>query len=257
MIFTPLASSSAGNAYIADDGKSRILIECGIPIRKLQQLCGFELSAFAGCLVSHEHMDHAKSAAALHQRGIPLYMSTGTAYALGLASVERVENMEQFTVGSFDIVAFNTFHDAHEPLGFLLRSREDGERLVFATDTVNFQYKIPRVDIIALEANYSEDILAGCQKMPDRVKERIRRTHMEIGTLCDYLRRQDLSKCREIHLLHLSAASSNEADFVRSVMRQIPQHIHVFACAKCVENQSKKISQKKSVEIRVESVMKS
>lgn len=37
MKFQALASSSHGNAYIVDDGATRILIECGISFKRLQQ----------------------------------------------------------------------------------------------------------------------------------------------------------------------------------------------------------------------------
>ena len=51
--------------------------------------------------------------------------------------MEPLEDREVVTLGSFDILPFPTFHDAAEPMGFLIRSRTDGDKLVFATDTVN------------------------------------------------------------------------------------------------------------------------
>ena len=43
MRFEALASSSAGNAYIVEDGETRILLECGISHKKLLKLSGFAL----------------------------------------------------------------------------------------------------------------------------------------------------------------------------------------------------------------------
>ena len=57
--FIPLASSSHGNAYLLDDGKTCLLIECGVSYKKLQRLTGFGVSGIIGCLISHEHHDHA------------------------------------------------------------------------------------------------------------------------------------------------------------------------------------------------------
>ena len=127
MIFTALASSSAGNAYIVSDKETRILLECGISHKKLKQLSGFALSQFAGVLVSHEHKDHAKAVPELVKDGMRMYMSEGTADALETGGVEVVSSMEQFNIGSLDILPFATFHDAAEPLGFLLKSRIDGD----------------------------------------------------------------------------------------------------------------------------------
>ena len=232
MKFQALASSSAGNAYVVSDEDTRILLECGVSHTKLQKLSGFSLSEFQACLVSHEHKDHAKAVADLISRGMAVYMSPGTADALETDGVELIEHMEQFTVGSLDIVPFTTFHDAAEPLGFLIKSRVDGDVLAFATDTVNLRYQFPGLNILAIEANYDKAILERCEKMPEKVRYRITNSHMEIDTLCDYLRSLDLSQCREIHLLHLSDATSHEGHFINKVARAVPKGIEITACKK-------------------------
>ena len=208
------------------------MVECGISHKKLQKLSGFRLSEFQACLVSHEHKDHAKSVADLISRGMAVYMSPGTAEALETDGVELIENLEQFNVGSLDIVPFTTFHDAREPLGFLIKSRLDGDVLAFATDTVNLRYKFPGLNILAIEANYDKAILDRCEKMPEKVRYRITNSHMEIDTLCDYLRSLDLSQCREIYLLHLSDATSHEGHFINKVARAVPKGIEITTCRK-------------------------
>ena len=232
MIFKSLASSSHGNAYTVDDGETRILIECGISYKNLQKLSGFSLSEFKACLVSHEHNDHAKSVQDLIERGMDVYMSFGTAEALEVEHAQIIEAMEQFRVGSLDIVPFSVFHDAKEPLGFLIKSREDGDILAFATDTVNLRYKFPGLNILAIEANFDRTVLERSEKLPEKTKDRITKTHMEIDVLCDYLRSLDLSECREIHLLHLSDAMSREREFILKVKDAVPKGIAVTACEK-------------------------
>lgn len=232
MKFEALASSSAGNAYIVSDRDTRILLECGVSHKKLQKLSGFSLSEFKACLISHEHKDHAKSVDELISRGMDVYMSQGTAEALGTDVATLIEDMEQFNIGSLDIVPFATFHDAKEPLGFLIKSRVDGDVLAFATDTVNLRYRFPGLNILAIEANYDKVILARCEKLPEKVRHRIENAHMEIDTLCDYLRSLDLSVCREIHLLHLSDATSHEEKFIDKVKKTVPNNIKVTACKK-------------------------
>ena len=232
MRFEALASSSSGNAYIVSDKDTRILLECGVSHKKLQKLSGFSLSEFQACIVSHEHKDHAKSVAELISRGMPVYMSQGTAEALDTDAVNLIVHMEQFNIGSFDIIPFAVFHDAKEPLGFLIKSRVDGDVLAFATDTVNLRYKFPGLNILAIEANYDKNILERCEKMPEKVRYRITNSHMEIDVLCDYLRSLDLSQCRQIHLLHLSDATSHEGHFINKVARAVPTGIEITACRK-------------------------
>lgn len=231
MIFTPLASSSKGNAYILEDGETKLLIECGIPYRRLKKLMGFEVSSLSGCLLSHEHKDHAKCHMELVKDGIPVYTSLGTAEALECELLEVLEEDAEFTVGTFRIRTFETFHDAQEPIGFLIQSTVDGERMIFATDTVNLAYKFPPLDIIALEANYDEHILARNTRIPEKIVERIRNTHMEIQRTCAYLAKFDRSRLRTVYLCHLSDASADAGGFHRTVQRVLPG-VAVVVCEK-------------------------
>lgn len=237
MRFQSLASSSTGNAYIVDDGCTSILIECGLTHKKLQQLCGFKLTALDGCLVSHEHKDHSQCVEKIIASGVPVYLTQGTAAALDIPEnlldlATEMESGKQFAIGSIDILPFSTFHDAQEPLGFVMQSRADGDIFAFATDTVNLPYNFPGVNLLAVEANFQQDILDRCERMPEKTRHRISNTHMEIDKLCDCLRRMDLSRCREIYLLHLSGATSHEGQFINKVARAVPRHVKVSACPK-------------------------
>ena len=231
MTFTSLASSSHGNCYVVSDGETAILLECGISFRRIKKGLGFNLSEIRACLVSHEHKDHAKSAMDLIKSGVEVFASEGTADALGFDLITVIEDRVQFRVGSLEIMPFATFHDAAEPLGFLVYSRVDGERLVFATDTVNLGYHFPRANLLALEANYDASILARCERMPEKVRKRVTNSHMEINTLCQYLRTLDLSACRTLYLLHLSNAASSEGHFFSRVRQVVPRHVEIIICA--------------------------
>ncbi len=238
MIFQGLASSSSGNAYRVDDGDSCILLECGIPFSRLQKALGFRVSGLCACLVTHEHGDHAGNCGELLECGVQVYASRGTRDALdnGLLTplpVGAGGGYAPFQVGSFDVLPFRVFHsDAAEPVGYLVRSRVDGDKLAFATDTVNLRYQFPGVNILAVECNHAAEILERSTHMPESLMLRIKNTHMEVGRLCDWLKGQDLSQCREIHLLHLSNANSNEGLFVDLVERVVPRHVRVTACGK-------------------------
>lgn len=237
MTFEPIASSSAGNAYLVSDGGSRILLECGIPFRRLQQALDYTAQTLDGCLVTHEHKDHAGHVGKLLACGVPVYVSPGTAQALPEEPVTPFlmppgRNMgPAFRVGTMTVVPFRTFHDAAEPVGFLVRGR-DGEELVFATDTAGLAYRFPGVTILAVEANYEEERLARNTRIPDARAKRIRSTHMEIRRLCQYLKELDLTGCRELWLLHLSDASSSEGLFVDLAERAVGPGVVVRAARK-------------------------
>lgn len=237
MRFEALASSSKGNAYLVSDGDTHILLECGVTHKKLLQLVGFELSQVNACLITHEHKDHSSCIKRLLEDCVQVYLTRGTAEALELPDslmelAHEIKAGEQFTVGSVDILPFETFHDAAEPVGFCMQSRVDGDIFVYAIDTVNLPYQFPGVGVLAVEANFDKGILERCEKMPEKVRHRVSNTHMEIDVLCSILRRMDLSRCREIHLMHLSDATSHEGYFINKVARAVPAGIKVTACCR-------------------------
>lgn len=237
MRFESLASSSHGNAYIVSDDHTHILIECGVTHKKLQQLCGFQTTALDACLVSHEHKDHSACVEKLISSGVDVYLSQGTAAALELPEkllelAQEMESGKQFTVGTLEVLPFSTFHDAQEPLGFVIQSRVDGDIFAYAIDTVNLPYNFPGVNLLAVEANFDQAILDRCQRMPEKVRHRVSNTHMEIDMLCKCLRRMDLRNCRQIFLLHLSDATSHEGHFINKVARAVPRGIEITACRK-------------------------
>lgn len=232
MEIKPLASSSEGNAYIVSDGKTKLLIECGLPMSELQRLSGYSISSVDGCLISHEHGDHALSAEEVMALGVDCYMSKYTAANLILDGNHRtkiVESTKTFTVGTFNIMPLEMNHDVY-CLGFVIVSNVTYEKLLFATDTFYIQWKVPELDYIMIEANYDKNILneriaSGDTAMP--AKSRLLKSHMEIENAIRWLENNDLSKCKRIYLMHLSGGSANPKDFKRRVQEATGKPVSV------------------------------
>ena len=214
--FTSFASSSKGNAYMADDGRTRILLECGIPFRELRRRLGCGIGEIDYCLISHEHKDHAKAARSVLDSGITVGTSLGTAKALDLngygLKILRAKQPETF--GTFTVLPFDVPHDAAEPLGYLLISGED--RLLFATDCGNIRYRFPGLTEIAVECNHDAALMENAE---GTWIERAKRTHMDVSRLCAYLKRTDLAKVRHIYLLHMSARYGDERAFQKRIYK--------------------------------------
>ena len=237
MRFESVFSSSHGNVYLLDDGHTRILIECGVSYKQLTRALGFRLTEVQGVLISHEHKDHSSCVDKLIGHGLDVYMSSGTAEALELPEklLELAHGMEAgvgLTIGTMDILPFQVFHDCREPLGFCVQSQVDHDIFAYAIDTVNIPYRFPGVNILALEANFDQAILDRCERMPEKVRKRISNTHMEIDMLCRCLDRMDLSRCRELWLMHLSDSTSHEGHFINKVRRHVPPSVKVYACGR-------------------------
>lgn len=231
MMFRSLASSSRGNAYIVGDGETNLLLECGLPKGKLARLArrsGVPLPQITACLITHEHEDHAYCVNDLLALGVPVYASEGTARALQLPDIDIIEPGEVLRFGALRVHTFSVWHDAAQPVGFLIDDRRTGERLFFATDTQRLKYIIESVTYIAVECNYEEAVLAASQ-LPEQVKKRIRCTHMEIEDAIRFLKKQDLSKTLAVWLLHLSSQNSR-AEVWKTRIQQMFPHVQIHIC---------------------------
>jgi phosphoribosyl 1,2-cyclic phosphodiesterase len=229
--FTPFASGSSGNCYRITDGRTPLLLECGIGWKEIQRGLNFRTSQLAGCLVSHEHQDHSKAVQDMMKAGIDCYMSRGTAEALEVSGhrLHIIKAKQQFKIGSWTILPFETQHDAKEPLGFLLANKT-GDKLLYATDTYYLKYKFRGLTHILVECNYALDILqknVATGLVPAAVKYRVLRSHFSLENVKDFLRANDLSKVREIHLLHLSDNNSDAERFKREIQEISGKPVYV------------------------------
>lgn len=219
MLLHPYASSSYGNLYEVSDGDTQVLVECGLPYKRLQAALRRPATDFRACLVTHEHKDHSRSVSALLARGVECWMTTGTAEALGLddaPGLHSVEYGEQFRLGTLICKAFRTIHDCAEPCGYLIHSKRTQERLLLATDTAYMRVRAPKLTEIAIECNYSQASLARSD-LPKTVTDRIARTHLSVERAVQYLRDCDLSQVQHIWLLHLSREHADAELFRRMV----------------------------------------
>lgn len=228
MYFKPIASSSAGNAYLVwADGMAPLLIDPGIRYSALRAALNHEIIGLAGCLISHQHGDHAKAAAELSNRGVPIYTSRECAEALGVEAF-HVEHGHTFRESGWTITPWDAVHDVR-CFGFLIDA-PDGGRLLYCTDSAYVPYRFDGLTHVAIGANYSEAILAdrvAAGAMDRAHGERVLACHMSIERVVEFLRANDLSALREVHLLHLSAGNSNEADFRLAAQRAAGVPVYV------------------------------
>ncbi len=227
-----LASGSSGNSTYINDGKTALLLDAGITFRELQKGTGFRLSDVSGCLVTHEHSDHSKACKELAKRGMNIFSGNGTFSALGLSGhrFKSVKALETFGVGTFKILPFDVKHDAAEPLGFLIESVTAKEKLLYFSDTAYLKYSFDGLTYIIAECNHGEyeiknNVKSGALN-PD-LAQRIVKNHLSVERLIDFLKATDLSRLKEVHLIHLSANNSSERKFKKIVQRVVGVETYV------------------------------
>ena len=213
-----LGSSSSGNCYLleASDG-STLMIEAGIKFPLIKKGLGFRLSHVVGCIASHRHNDHSVSLHHVADSGIRVLALEDVLEAHGLLGhhfCHTIEPMHGYKLADFKVFAFDVAHDV-PCVGFLIEHPEMG-KLLFATDTMMLEYRFSNINHFMIEANYADDILEYNIEqgyVNSAMRERLLGTHMELQTTKGILAANDLTKTREIVLIHLSGDNSDRARF--------------------------------------------
>lgn len=229
-----IGSGSSGNCYLANINGTKILLEAGLPFKKIQKALNFKLSEVSACLITHEHMDHAKAAKDLMKAGIYTYMTEGTAEALKLEGHrlktfsiykdEITQNQSYYWhfFSNLSIRPFETIHDVSEPVSFYIYDIHTKESMLFVTDTAYLKYKIPAVDVLMIECNYVKSVID--KKVEDgslhiELRNRIARNHMSLETLLEALNKGNLSRLKKIYVLHLSDGNSDEKLILEEIQK--------------------------------------
>ena len=216
-----LGSDSNGNCYVLQNDKEALIIEAGVRFSEVKKALKWQLSKVVGAVITHEHNDHAKYVRDFVSNGITVLALPSVFKAKGIDSLsfrKEIEPMHGYIVGGFKVFAMPVCHDV-PCVGFIIE-HEDMGRMLFVTDTMMLEYRVPGLNHILLEANYAEDILDAkieAGSVPLSMKPRLIHSHMEIETTKGILRANDLSGVNEIVLIHLSNGNSDERRFVREV----------------------------------------
>lgn len=222
-----IGTGSKGNAYLLENEQEALLIECGVNIQEIKKAVNFNVSKISGCIVTHEHGDHAKSINEVMKAGIDTYATKGTfSKAQKNHRMKIIPQQGQFQVGNFKVISFPTIHDVAEPCGFLIHHQDCGVTL-FLTDTVYSGFTFKGLNNIIVEANYAEEIIG--EKLGDMkfLRDRILNSHMSIDTCLQFLKANDLSAVNNIVLIHLSDSNSHELDFAKYVNKLTGKNVHV------------------------------
>ncbi|MGH2533853.1 MAG: MBL fold metallo-hydrolase [Thermomicrobiales bacterium] len=226
-----LGSGSSGNSTIIDDGKTVVLVDCGVShavIASGLASLGRAIADLAAVLVSHEHTDHIRSLDRLARQGVPIVCTAGTARAagLGVGTFGRIELGALREVGSLAATSIPVCHDAAEPCGFLLQG--NGATVAIVTDagcaTNDIVTPLEGADLIIIESNHDERMLRR-GPYPAPLKRRVLSDegHLSNDVCSDLLARVAATTAKRpaIWLAHLSAVNNRPDLAVTTVVRRL------------------------------------
>ena len=231
MRFASLGSGSSGNALLAQEKATNILLDCGFGIKdtllRLARL-GVIADQLTGIIVTHEHDDHASGVFKLAlQFNIPVWLTHGTfkmsaRYLPNNANhlIHIIDSQSSFVINDLSIQPFTVPHDAREPVQYTLNNGQ--HKLGVLTDvgmcTPHIIKCLSGCDALVLECNHDLDML---EKGPyaRSLKQRVGSDlgHLNNQHAAELLGRLDNSKLKHIVAAHLSA-KNNTPDLAQSAL---------------------------------------
>lgn len=230
-----IASGSNGNSIYVEEEGTRILIDAGIPLKRIRaalQELGTDTDALDGVFLTHEHSDHVAGIVPLmNASSCPVYATEGTAMNVRNAKGVLLSESERFVpvrpyepvkVGRFSVLPVPTYHDAKDPVFFRIDSPDRSFAVMTDTGRVDdvMVEQLSGLNGVLVESNHDVHMLeAG--SYPYRLKRRILSDfgHLSNDSAIDLIGRILQPSLQVILLGHLSE-ENNYPDLVDLGIRQ-------------------------------------
>ena len=224
MKIVTLGSGSKGNCTLVSTDVVTILIDAGLPIFEIESKLislGISPSNVDAILITHEHSDHIKSVDRFSKKyGTKVY-----AHKLEWPALEQKLKMvlpenkfvfddNDFFVGDLTISNFKLSHDSAYCVGYSIYNQ--GAKFSIATDLgfcpQNVIEKLKGSNIVLLEANHDENLLANNPRYTIALKRRIlsNKGHLSNKSSADVIS-QLVGGTHQIILAHLSEENNTPA----------------------------------------------
>lgn len=183
-----IASGSKGNCTCIEESGQTIIIDAGISLKRVEQAMSKDCKGVIGVLVTHEHWDHVNSLRIVCNKfNTKAFMTSKTYSKLSkeqkAIEYEAVKPNCTFKLGVFEITPVSVFHDAIDPIGFIIKVND--KKIVYITDTgyvhSSLLKAISNAECYILESNHDPDVLMNS----NRPFELIRRVLGDRGHLCN------------------------------------------------------------------------
>lgn len=171
MIFCPLYSGSSGNSVFVSSKKSSILIDAGLPGKRIEEALKSidkDPKEIDGIFVTHEHIDHVKGVGVLSRRyDIPIYANEltwkGMLKNIGKIKPKNINIIDKRSIGikDMEIYSYSIPHDAADPVGYTINI--GNKKVSVATDLGYFSTEVENAvrnsDVVLLESNHDVEML--------------------------------------------------------------------------------------------------
>lgn len=230
VLVASLASGSDGNALLVRQGRTGLLVDCGLSLRAIEPLlayAGMRPADLCAILLTHEHGDHTLGAGTLARRyRVPVICNSETRAVLGKrlkrVACEELPIGQRASVAAFDVASFAVSHDAAAPVGYCIRVADVtvGLAIDLGCWTEAIAEHLRRADLLVVEANHIPRMLYEESGYPRDVCARIAgpRGHLDNRQAGELLARIGSDgRPRDVRLAHLSTQANQPARALKSI----------------------------------------
>lgn len=211
-----LASGSSGNCIALTSAETTILIDAGIAKTKIEKALmevGIIAADVKAVFVTHAHIDHVRGLPLSNKYKIPVYAGADEWKVIKSVDEELRRTAKAGSADGigfeFEVLAFKTHHDSHEPLGYVVENFETGFKCSICLDTgivdAAMLNAMKDSDVYIIESNH-EPRMVEASSYPNSVKVRILSHvgHLSNEQTADTLSRLVQGSGEQIYLTHLS-----------------------------------------------------
>jgi phosphoribosyl 1,2-cyclic phosphodiesterase len=230
MKFDMLGSGSTGNCGLIRTKSSIVLVDAGFSCKRIKEMlatyniCPEQIGAV---FITHEHFDHIQGLRGLSKfRHIKFFANKNTANAIetkhGLNILwQTFSTADRLNFDDLTIVSFSVPHDAVDPIGYVFTVDASGstggmKSIAWMTDLgyipSHVSSYVSDVDLLIIESNYDNDLLAADTKRPPFVKARIRSRygHLPNEAAINFIKNNKANQWKKVILAHVSVDCNNE-----------------------------------------------
>ena len=241
LYYFSLGSGSSGNSCYIGTKNSGIIIDAGIKTDDIEAKMrhhGIDMGKIVGVLLTHDHSDHVKYVYTLVRNHKHLRVFCTNRVLNGLLRRHNIAKRLKdyhvpifkeipFTLGDFEITAFEVPHDGSDNMGFSVDFA--GRRFVLATDmgkiSARARHYIEGANYLVVESNYDLQMLVQ-GRYPEYLKARIQTEfgHMDNMQTAALLKEVVTPKLTHVFLCHLSQDNNTPAkalDASRKVLEEM------------------------------------
>lgn len=238
MQLVSIGSSSSGNSTLIYNDDTSIIIDCGIPVKHVFEKTGRK--NFDALMITHDHSDHTKSAGALARKTkAPVYVSplitTHDPDLFKNCTLNDIDEISSFKIGSMEIQPFSTKHDAVHSLGFVFKDAKT--KFCYLTDTGSvskvMKEAIKDCNSYFIESDYDEELIDAYEGYDQLLKDRIKSNfgHLSTQQALNLVNDLDINRIKVVILGHLSPRTNSPEKVMERIKERFPNHVEKFVIA--------------------------